>query len=290
VAFDIRDLSEVRALGSNRWAWYYTTADTLATVLGADYFSTNAGLSRLHVGDVLDISASSGTEFVEVSVSSVANSSVLLAQGTVRDRTSADNGNASVVLLPLSEGTQRYATALAAAAKTVTLPAVDVANGREFTVVRESTCTGAFDLNIIARATGSVVFSGQPSDADTVTISDGVHTATVFEFDDNSAVTDGRTAVTIGATAAATAQALVTALNAITTGLTVTASLSGLTVRLVNDAGLSSGNVTVTKSGATITVTGMAGGGTLKSLADAATWATVKNDGGTWRLKAAGSL
>lgn len=85
MAFDIRNLSEVRALGNNRWAWYYATSDTLATVLGADYFSTVNGLSRLHVGDTLDISASNGAEYQLVSISSVSGGSVTVGQAAVAD-------------------------------------------------------------------------------------------------------------------------------------------------------------------------------------------------------------
>jgi hypothetical protein len=83
MAFDIRNLSEVRALGGNRWHWDYYTSESLATVLAADYFSTVNGLSRLGVGHVLDIIASSGAESETVIVSSVSGGSVVLLAQTI---------------------------------------------------------------------------------------------------------------------------------------------------------------------------------------------------------------
>lgn len=82
MAFDIRNLSEVRALGGNKWHWNYRTTDSLATCLGANYFSTVNGLSRLHAGDVLDIVASSDAESQQVTISSVAGGSVVLLQSS----------------------------------------------------------------------------------------------------------------------------------------------------------------------------------------------------------------
>lgn len=60
--------------------------------------------------------------------------------------------------------------------------------------------------------TGEIAFTANPADGDTVTIGDGEDTI-VFEFDNNSAYTRGRTAVTIGADEDATATALAAAIN-----------------------------------------------------------------------------
>lgn len=68
---------------------------------------------------------------------------------------------------------------------------------------------------VSARATGQVKLldGAQPSDGDTVTIGDG-STSVVFEFDSNSSVSGGNTAVTIGSDAYATMANLKTAINA----------------------------------------------------------------------------
>lgn len=89
----------------------------------------------------------------------------------------------------------------------------------------------------------TITFSGQPSDAETVTIpaySAGGRTflAKVFEFDNNAAVTAGNVTVTIGASAAATCDALAAAINAQTEcGFTATsdgATLCVLTPKIVD--------------------------------------------------------
>ena len=63
-------------------------------------------------------------------------------------------------------------------------------------------------------AESQINFSGQPSDGDTVTITDDESVVKVFEFDSGGGVTGDNIAVTIGADAAATAVNLKVAINA----------------------------------------------------------------------------
>lgn len=112
-------------------------------------------------------------------------------------------------------------------------------------------------------ATGTITFTGgtNPSDAQTITISDGT-TSKVFEFDSTGAFTSGHVGVLIGASAAATMVNLLAAINnspvqinAVDATLTVPAA--ALTAR----AGGTAGNVTITTSASPpYAVTGMAGG------------------------------
>ena len=62
--------------------------------------------------------------------------------------------------------------------------------------------SGSFDLSVT-----------NPSDAEYVTVSDGLHT-TIYEFDSNSSILAGRTAVAIGTDSTATAANLAAAINA----------------------------------------------------------------------------
>jgi len=64
------------------------------------------------------------------------------------------------------------------------------------------------------RAFYHVDFAGQPSDGDTVTITDDSSNTEVFEFDDDTSVTGGNIAVTIGSDAVATGKNLNTAIRA----------------------------------------------------------------------------
>lgn len=118
------------------------------------------------------------------------------------------------------------------------------------------------------KATGTItcVAKADLVDAQTITIGDGVHAATVFEFDVNgTGVTVGRVQVDVsGATTAADVATLLhAAINGVTTGLAVTSvdNLDG-TLDLTNDATGSAGNVTITETvvNAGFLVTGMAGG------------------------------
>lgn len=116
------------------------------------------------------------------------------------------------------------------------------------------------------RAMGTITFSGQPSDAEVIVIGDGVNTATTFEFDDDSSVTAGNVAVTIGATAEATLDALLALINSTGDGTVaartdtfrITGEKSGTTIiNLKNDEIGTVGNVTITETATNVAVTGM---------------------------------
>lgn len=112
------------------------------------------------------------------------------------------------------------------------------------------------------KAAGTVTFtaSANPADGDNITIGDGTNSRT-FEFDSNGAITGGRVGVLIGTTAAATMSNFINALN--NSILAVTAVDATVTVPVANltaDTAGTAGNVTITKVGTNITVTGMAGG------------------------------
>lgn len=114
-----------------------------------------------------------------------------------------------------------------------------------------------------AYATGSITLTAQPSDGNTVTISDGTHTATVFEFDNNASVGGSNISVGIASDKEGTIANLITAINGVTTSLTVTAAASLVPDNVCNltaDSKDFTHNVTITKSGANITVAGMSGG------------------------------
>ncbi|MGE5537890.1 MAG: flagellar hook protein FlgE [Gemmatimonas sp.] len=69
--------------------------------------------------------------------------------------------------------------------------------------------TGAFTIpTLTAYGSGTVTFSGQPADGDTITIG-----GTTYEFDNNAAVGGGNTAITIGGSLAATLANLDTAVT-----------------------------------------------------------------------------
>jgi hypothetical protein len=117
-------------------------------------------------------------------------------------------------------------------------------------------------------ATGSITCIAKTNfvDGETLTISDGTHTATIFEFDkDGGGVAGGHVQVDIsGATTAADVAAiLVTAINGVTTTLTVTATdnMDG-TIALAADAKDTTHNVTITETvaNASFLVSGMSGG------------------------------
>jgi len=109
-------------------------------------------------------------------------------------------------------------------------------------------------------ATGTISLSAQPTDGDTIIISDGVTTRT-FEFDSNGSVITGNDDVQIGADTEETLEYLRLAINgrleinAVTDPLAVNPTLN-----LSNRVPGEDGNVVITKSGAVITVTGMSGG------------------------------
>ena len=132
---------------------------------------------------------------------------------------------------------------------------------------------------ISTSATTTIAFSGQPADGGIVTIGSGTN-AVVFEFDSNSAVTSGRTAVTIGATSADTRDNLLAAitsssLNAVLTAtsaagpqiglstvnrrwLTATlSSTSGAVTTAAFSGAVDRSGATLWSSATTITVTGV---------------------------------
>jgi len=124
-------------------------------------------------------------------------------------------------------------------------------------------------------ATGSFtsVTGANLNDGETFTISDGIHTPVVFEFDSNSTVTPGYVAVvfTGGDSANAVAITMRTAING-AANLDVTAGGSGTTVSLTNDVKGSQGNVGLaeTVANAGFVFTGMSGGaGDMKLLVSA---------------------
>lgn len=102
-------------------------------------------------------------------------------------------------------------------------------------------------------------------DGETFTVSDGVHPATVFEFDSDSVVTPGNVAVpfTGGDTLATVKAAILAAINGVGASLEVTASSGGAgQVLLANDAAGSHGNVAITDTVANVGFipVGMTGG------------------------------
>ncbi|HAM57989.1 MAG TPA: hypothetical protein DCQ64_22275 [Candidatus Rokubacteria bacterium] len=118
------------------------------------------------------------------------------------------------------------------------------------------------------KATGTItcVAKADLIDAETITISDGTNTPTVFEFDVNgTGVTAGRVQVDVsGATTAADVGTILhTAINGVTTTLLVVSvdNLDG-TLDLTNASTGAAGNVVITETvvAAGFLVTGMAGG------------------------------
>ena len=116
------------------------------------------------------------------------------------------------------------------------------------------------------RAMGVLTFSGQPSDAQIVTIEDGVNDAVVFEFDDDSSIVAGRVSVTIGTDAEATLDNLLAAINAqgdptLATGFDsfqINGTKEGATIiNLKNIKVGSAGNITITENADNFAVTGM---------------------------------
>jgi hypothetical protein len=121
-------------------------------------------------------------------------------------------------------------------------------------------------------ATGSIttVSGSHLVDGETFTINDGFNAPTAFEFDSNASVTGGRVGVAFVPTDTGDQikAKIVTAVNAVDTGLLVTASNAGTgLVGLVNDTAGSAGNHAITETVADVgfMVTGMSGGDTSPS-------------------------
>jgi methionine-rich copper-binding protein CopC len=111
------------------------------------------------------------------------------------------------------------------------------------------------------QARGSVVFNDNPSDGDTLEVSDGVNTV-VFEFDSDASVVGGNVAVDIGATVSDTLANYIEANN--TSVLNITAvdnSVDGQdVVLLVHQDRTQDGNVPIVAVSAVLDVEGMDGG------------------------------
>ena len=118
--------------------------------------------------------------------------------------------------------------------------------------------------SISADGTGSLILLAQPYDADILTLYDGTHAATVFEFDNDSSVAPGHVAVQIGDTREDTMSNLVNAINA-AADLNIAANLFGATHNmslLYNmSAGSTLANQSVTTSCSALAVSGMSGSG-----------------------------
>ncbi len=112
----------------------------------------------------------------------------------------------------------------------------------------------------MVRATGTIQLTGNPADGNIVALY-----GTTFEFDDDSSVTGGRTAVTIGSDAEESRDNLLTAIQALVVGTSdigrVAAAASSTDTVAITDYQVgTAGNVAITKTGANITVVGMTGG------------------------------
>ena len=111
-------------------------------------------------------------------------------------------------------------------------------------------------IGIGARATGTATLSGQPTAGDTITLNNGTSDY-VFEFDG----TGGNINVTIGASKEATMANFVTAVNSDGHFIATAHDPADAGCDLQQLLHGTVGNVTITKSGANIAVTGFTGGG-----------------------------
>lgn len=119
-----------------------------------------------------------------------------------------------------------------------------------------------YEFDKAVAASGTVDFTGQPADGETIQLNDGVNPAVTFEFDNNSSVTQTATLrqVVIGGSTAATVTNLINAINSAPT-LAITASPGvGTQVLVVNDATGTAGNQAIVDAASNLTVTGMSGG------------------------------
>jgi len=126
--------------------------------------------------------------------------------------------------------------------------------------------TQTITASAAAAATGTLTAIAQASlvDGELFVISDGT-TAYTFEFDSNSSVTTGNTAVNISGltTNVQVRDAIIAAINGTAIGVTAAiVSAPSAVVALTNDTAGSAGNVTIyeTVANATFTVSGMSGG------------------------------
>lgn len=125
-----------------------------------------------------------------------------------------------------------------------------------------------FSLSTGRASVGTIAFTAQPADANTVILNDGVNAAVTFEFDSNGSVTQTTTLrqVVIGATLPQTVANLIAAIkSAPVLDLTPLepvkiAASTDVSFRLVNDKNGTTGNQALTKTGTWGTLTGMSGG------------------------------
>lgn len=114
------------------------------------------------------------------------------------------------------------------------------------------------DAHFKTPGVGTIVFTAQPDDTDTITINDGLKQVT-FEFDSGGGVTAGNTSVTIGGSVDATAANLVVAINAANLNVTATydTAVDTVTVRNWNGEG---GSITESSGSPDFSVTTFTGG------------------------------
>lgn len=113
-----------------------------------------------------------------------------------------------------------------------------------------------------AHATGTITLGSLPIDGNTITLNDGTNPAQTFEFDNNESVADGNINVPIKAYKEDTLAILVDKINN-ASNLNLRAKHSDPpdnSCSLMNTLSGDSGNETITKVGAAISVLGMSGG------------------------------
>jgi len=153
----------------------------------------------------------------------------------------------------------------------ITLPATSevagegLREGDEIKILTKPHIAAIAPLGRIVLTTG--IAGSDLTDGNSFTISDGVHTATVFEFDNNASVSPSTylkaVAFTNGDNQATILATLLAAINNATSGtFTIAATASGLaTLNLANSLAGTTGNVAITHSTeAKVTYSGMACG------------------------------
>lgn len=119
-----------------------------------------------------------------------------------------------------------------------------------------------YEFDAAVAATGTIDFTGQPVDGDTLQLNDGVNPAVTFEFDSDASVVESATLrqVVIGGSTAATVTNLINAINsAPTLGITAAPGV-GDQVLVTNDVPGAAGNQAIVDATTNVTVTGLAGG------------------------------
>jgi len=244
-----------------------TLADTLANVVTAVSALTGV-LAVAHAASVV-IAPETARNIT------VSSPDFTVTPTVVDDSTSSNNGNSAllavnglvgVALVGFSGGVDatyspdRVTVAWGCAGDLFARGNVVLTDGAKLEVFQGATV--ALGKTAATPASGTVSLTGLPSDTNTVTISDGIITPVVFEFDSNSTVSGSNTAVTIAATAELSAANLAAKVNA--SALSISAAAVGASVVLThkkNGAGPSGAyNVAITRVGDAISVVGMAGG------------------------------